>query len=373
MFGEYIPSNSGTVDTLTLSDGRQIQVSAVDGDSPYIVSGNASNSNFVQAVRSNPAFSRQDPQQVEFIEYARGMDGQSAGPQYSGGSSRGVSKSSSRTSGSRRRQADSRFGGGYTARPAKFIEYARGMDGQSAGPQGSGSQDSGTQYPRKTVTGTSRRYRSDVNKNIARQMLTSIAVLSQKSVNAFLALRALHNRSQDTDTARTAQGEANLTRNLISAVNANMNNPAAIANFIRVVGPEKISRLQNAYNHRKNSILSILYPRSNPRDEYGYAEGHRCTYRDEDGDCIDHLYAQGQQQERQERQEQARQERQRQQAQRDRVAQGRQIRDSRSSKGQGSRKRRQSRRSQPNMISRSSGSRTPKRYLNHLSQMNLDF
>ena len=28
MFGEYIPSNDGTVDTLTLSDGRQIRVSA---------------------------------------------------------------------------------------------------------------------------------------------------------------------------------------------------------------------------------------------------------------------------------------------------------------------------------------------------------
>jgi hypothetical protein len=250
MFGEYIPSNSGTVDTLTLRDGRQIQVSAVDGDTPYIVSGNASNNNFVQAVRSNPAFSRQDPQQVEFMEYARGMDGQSVGPQYSGGSSRGVSKSSSRTSGSRRRQADSRFGGGDTARPAKFIEYARGRDGQSARPQGSRSQDSGTQSPRKT--------RSDVNKNIARLMCKDIAVLSQKSVNAFLALRALHNRSQDTDTARTAQGEANLTRNLISAVNTDMNNPAAIANFIRVVGPQKISRLQNAYNHRKNSILNIL-------------------------------------------------------------------------------------------------------------------
>jgi len=37
MFGEYIPSNSGTVDTLTLSDGRKIEVSAVDGDTPYIV------------------------------------------------------------------------------------------------------------------------------------------------------------------------------------------------------------------------------------------------------------------------------------------------------------------------------------------------
>ena len=58
MFGEYIPSNSGTVDTLTLSDGRQIQVSAVDGETPYIVSGNnAYNYNFAQTVRSNPAFS----------------------------------------------------------------------------------------------------------------------------------------------------------------------------------------------------------------------------------------------------------------------------------------------------------------------------
>ena len=108
MFGEYIPSNSGTVDTLTLSDGRQIQVSAVDGDTPYIVSGNnAYNYNFAQTVRSNPAFSRQAPQQLEFIEYARGMDGQSVGPQFhtGSGSSRGVSKPSSRTSGSRRGQS----------------------------------------------------------------------------------------------------------------------------------------------------------------------------------------------------------------------------------------------------------------------------
>lgn len=37
MFGEYISSGQGTVDTLHLQDGGTVQVSAVDGDSPYIV------------------------------------------------------------------------------------------------------------------------------------------------------------------------------------------------------------------------------------------------------------------------------------------------------------------------------------------------
>lgn len=132
----------------------------------------------------------------------------------------------------------------------------------------------------------------------------------------------------------------------------------------------KIARKQKIAQYFDNS-------RSNPRrDEYGYEEGHRCIYLDEDGNCADHLYAQGQQQarqERQERQEQARQERQRQQAQRDRVARGRQIRDSRSSKGQGSQQSRQSRGSQPNRFSRSSGSQMPKRYLNRPSQMDYGY
>jgi len=101
-------------------------------------------------------------------------------------------------------------------------------------------------------------------------MLTQIAALSQKSVNAFLALSALQNRELDS-YIRNAQGEANLTRNLISSVNANMNNPEAIAQFIQVVGPERISRLELAFNTRKNLILNILNSRSNPRDEYGYA------------------------------------------------------------------------------------------------------
>jgi len=33
----YVTSNYGTVDTLRLQDGQRVRVSAVDGDSPYIV------------------------------------------------------------------------------------------------------------------------------------------------------------------------------------------------------------------------------------------------------------------------------------------------------------------------------------------------
>ena len=43
MIGGYIPSGQGTVDTIRLQDGRTVRVSAVDGESPYIVT------------RSNPA------------------------------------------------------------------------------------------------------------------------------------------------------------------------------------------------------------------------------------------------------------------------------------------------------------------------------
>lgn len=37
MFGKYISSGQGAVDTIRLQNGRTVQVSAVDGDSPYIV------------------------------------------------------------------------------------------------------------------------------------------------------------------------------------------------------------------------------------------------------------------------------------------------------------------------------------------------
>ena len=37
MIGGYIPSGQGTVDTIRLQDGRTVRVSAVDGESPYIV------------------------------------------------------------------------------------------------------------------------------------------------------------------------------------------------------------------------------------------------------------------------------------------------------------------------------------------------
>lgn len=40
MLGEYLNSNYGTRGALMLKDGRLVQVSTVDGDSPYIVSGN---------------------------------------------------------------------------------------------------------------------------------------------------------------------------------------------------------------------------------------------------------------------------------------------------------------------------------------------
>ena len=41
---------------------------------------------------------------------------------------------SAQTSSSRRRRADSRFSGRNTARRPELIEYARGMEGQSARP-----------------------------------------------------------------------------------------------------------------------------------------------------------------------------------------------------------------------------------------------
>jgi hypothetical protein len=340
MFGEYIPSNSGTVDTLTLSDGRQIQVSAVDGDSPYIVSGNASNNNFVQAVRSNPAFSRQDPQQVEFIEYARGMDGQSVGPQFhtGSGSSRGVSKSSNQTSGSRRgqslipqeqsgkqsnqlrarrpaqtsssqrRQADSRFSGRNTARQPELIEYARGMDGQSAGPQYSGGSSRGVSKSSSQTSG-SRRGQSLIpqeqsgkhsnqlrarrpasqsrstsrnrdtfsrnvdmrgmsttvdlqsirnNQNIARQMLNNISNAGVNAVNAYLALRALEGYAEDPTTAQNAAEERQMYTNLRNVINQAMNNPERIRLFVEEEALNFLIYAQSSYEDRKSTILRRL-------------------------------------------------------------------------------------------------------------------
>ena len=66
-------SNSGTVDTLTLNDGRKIEVSAVDGDTPYIVAGNnAFNSNLALqgAYDLTTAIAQQALQPLEFVEYA---------------------------------------------------------------------------------------------------------------------------------------------------------------------------------------------------------------------------------------------------------------------------------------------------------------
>lgn len=255
MFGEYISSHSGTVDTLTLSDGRQIQVSAVDGDTPYIVSGNnAYNYNFAQTVRSNPAFSRQVPQQLEFIEYARGMDGQSVGPQYSGGSSRRPSKSSNQTSGSRRGQ--SLIPQEQSGKQSNRLRARRAtsQSRSSSRNRDTFSRNVNTRGMSTTVDLQSIRN----NQNLARQMLANISNAGVNAVNAYLALRALEGYAEDPTTAQNAADERQMYANLRIAINQAMNNPERIRRFVEEEAPNYLIYAQSSYEDRKNMILRRL-------------------------------------------------------------------------------------------------------------------
>jgi hypothetical protein len=266
---------------------------------------------FAQAVRSNPANFSANQGSLELIEYAQGMGGQSAGPQFYMGnqdsegevhySTQGQSRDRSMTGGSRssrsgkssnrlqdqraarRSRASSRF----VAQPAdlEFIEYARGMDGRSVGPQFSmgeqQSSDSSSKKPvgrrSRTSSQTDARFRgqgrptsssisttnnrliqNQRNQSIARQMLTAISNAAVNSTNAYLALRALEGYAQDSTTAQRAVEERRYYSNLRTEINQAMSNPERIRQFVETQGPSILQRTQSAYESRKQQILAML-------------------------------------------------------------------------------------------------------------------
>ena len=182
----------------------------------------------------------------------------------------------------RRSRASSRF----VAQPAdlEFIEYAQGMGGQSAGPQFHTQQQSqSAQSGKRLGQGRRRPAQTDArfrgqrsstsqnvstsdnqlmqiqrNQNIARQMLTAISNTAVNSVNAYLALRALQGYAEDSSTAQKAAEERRFLSNLRSEINGAMNNSERIRQFVEIQGPAVLQRTQSAYENRKRQIMAML-------------------------------------------------------------------------------------------------------------------